>query len=83
MTQHKTWRLDRYSHILFRSEIGAHILSGNVFDPRAMKELFPDDDWIEAFEEDQGTHATPVSKDEFLVLTEKSSFTVPHMLLPP
>lgn len=83
MTQHKAWRLDRYSHIFFRSEIGAHILSGNVFDPRAMKELFPDDDWIKAFEEDQGTHATPVSKDEFLVLTEKSSFTVPHMLLPP
>ena len=24
------------------SEIGAHILSGNVFDPKAMNELFPD-----------------------------------------
>ena len=48
-----------------------------------MKELFPDHDWIKAFEEDQGTHSTPVSKDEFLVLTEKSSFTVPNMLLPP
>ena len=24
------------------SEIGAHILSGNVFEPRALDELFPD-----------------------------------------
>jgi electron-transferring-flavoprotein dehydrogenase len=27
------------------SEIGAHILYGNVFEPRAINERFPDLDW--------------------------------------
>ena len=58
------------------SEVGAHILSGAVMDPRALGELFPD--W-------QALNAplnAPVSEDRFLFLTEKSSFKVPAFLLP-
>ena len=58
------------------SEVGAHILSGAIMDPRALNELFPDWQSMEAPLE------TPVSKDEFIFLSESSSFTVPHLLLP-
>lgn len=71
------------------SEIGAHILSGNVFDPKAMHELFPDmatvgsdQHWTKVFHEEQGSYATPVNKDEFHLLSQKGSFQVPHFLLP-
>src|SRR5438552_12061971 len=58
------------------SEIGAHILSGAVMDPRALAELFPD--WKE-----QGAPLnTPVSEDRFLFLTESGSFKTPDFLLP-
>ena len=58
------------------SEVGAHILSGAVMDPRALAELVPD--W-------KGKGAplhTPVSADRFLFLTESSSFATPGFLLP-
>ena len=58
------------------SEVGAHILSGAVFDPRALAELFPN--WQEL---DAPLNA-PVSEDRFVFLTEKSSFKVPAFLLP-
>lgn len=70
------------------SEIGAHILSGNVFDPKALHELFPDlakgDDnhWTKVFQNEQGSHATPVKDDKFLVLSESKSMTIPNLLLP-
>jgi len=64
------------------SEIGAHILSGNVFDPRAINELFPDLDWTEELHELQSSHATPVKDDNFLFLTESSSYAIPNILLP-
>ena len=58
------------------SEIGAHILSGAVMDPRALDELFPD--WRE-----RGAPVkTPVSVDRFMFLTESRSFRIPHFLLP-
>ncbi|MGA7985209.1 MAG: electron transfer flavoprotein-ubiquinone oxidoreductase [Burkholderiales bacterium] len=58
------------------SEIGAHILSGAVMDPRALAELFPD--W-----KDQGAPLNaPVSEDRFLFLTGSSSFRTPNFLLP-
>jgi electron-transferring-flavoprotein dehydrogenase len=58
------------------SEIGAHILSGAVMDPRALSELLPD--W-----KDKGAPLnTPVSEDRFLFLTEKSSFRTPAWMLP-
>jgi electron-transferring-flavoprotein dehydrogenase len=58
------------------SEVGAHILSGAVMDPRALTELFPD--W-------QALNAplnAPVSEDRFLFLTEKSALKVPAFMLP-
>ena len=58
------------------SEIGAHILSGAVMDPRALDELIPD--W-----KDKGAPLNaPVSEDRFLFLTESSSFATPNFLLP-
>ena len=58
------------------SEVGAHILSGAVMDPRAIAELFPN--WQEL----NAPLNAPVSEDRFLFLTEKSSFKVPNFLLP-
>jgi len=47
------------------AEIGAHILSGNVFEPRALQELFPD--W-----KDRGAPLdTPVTSDSFYWLPNK------------
>eukprot|EP00591_Stephanopyxis_turris_P009152 CAMPEP_0195509062 /NCGR_PEP_ID=MMETSP0794_2-20130614/2095_1 /TAXON_ID=515487 /ORGANISM="Stephanopyxis turris, Strain CCMP 815" /LENGTH=590 /DNA_ID=CAMNT_0040636183 /DNA_START=429 /DNA_END=2201 /DNA_ORIENTATION=+ len=64
------------------SEIGAHILSGNVFEPRALDELLPD--WRESFAASRGdvSQATPVSGDSFLYLTENKSVQLPNVLLP-
>jgi electron-transferring-flavoprotein dehydrogenase len=58
------------------SEVGAHILSGAVMDPRALNELFPD--WQEL---DAPLNA-PVTEDRFLFLTETSAFKVPNAMLP-
>ena len=74
------------------SEVGAHVLSGNVFDPRALEELLGHDDgdaardggWRDALKEGQGEVATPVTEDAFLVLTEGGgSYKIPNVLLPP
>jgi len=58
------------------SEIGAHILSGAVVDPRALEELFPDWKALGA------PLKTPVSEDRFLFLTRSGSLRVPGFLLP-
>ena len=53
------------------SEVGAHILSGAVLEPRALEELFPD--W-----EGMGAPLnTPVTKDQFVFLTKNHSFKLP------
>ena len=58
------------------SEIGAHILSGAVMDPRALAELFPD--W-----KDKGAPlSVPVSEDRFLFLTATGSYATPNWMLP-
>ncbi|MCH8155089.1 MAG: NAD(P)/FAD-dependent oxidoreductase, partial [Proteobacteria bacterium] len=58
------------------SEVGAHILSGAVLDPRALDELIPD--W-----KDKGAPLnTPVEQEKFLFLTAKGSFGVPVGLMP-
>src|SRR3974390_2798441 len=58
------------------SEIGAHILSGAVLDPRALDELIPD--WRE-----RGAPVdTPVSADLFAFLTERRAVALPEWLLP-
>jgi len=59
------------------SEIGAHILSGAVIDPRGLAELIPD--W-----QAQGAPlATPVTDDRFLYLTADKAYRIPGWLLPP
>jgi electron-transferring-flavoprotein dehydrogenase len=58
------------------SEVGAHILSGAVMDPRAISELFPD------WQERDAPLNTPVSEDRFIFLTERGSFKVPDWILP-
>jgi electron-transferring-flavoprotein dehydrogenase len=58
------------------SEIGAHILSGAVLDPRALAELMPD--WRER----QAPVDTPVSEDRFLFLGRNSALALPHWSLP-
>jgi electron-transferring-flavoprotein dehydrogenase len=58
------------------SEIGAHILSGAVMDPRALAELVPD--W-----KDRGAPlSTPVSEDRFLFLTASGALRTPNWILP-
>jgi electron-transferring-flavoprotein dehydrogenase len=58
------------------SEVGAHILSGAVMDPRAITELFAD--WKE-----QGAPLNQeVTEDRFMFLGEKSAKQVPNWMLP-
>ncbi|MGH7089124.1 MAG: 4Fe-4S dicluster domain-containing protein, partial [Stellaceae bacterium] len=54
------------------SEVGAHILSGAVFEPRALDELLP------GWREDQETPlATEAREDRFLFLTERRAWRLP------
>jgi electron-transferring-flavoprotein dehydrogenase len=53
------------------SEVGAHILSGAVFEPRALDELFPD--WRER----GAPLVTPATEDRFLLLTRRRAFGLP------
>jgi len=59
------------------SELGSHVLSGNVFETRALDELLPD--WKEM----GAPISTEVKEDQFLVLSESSSLQIPNMFLPP
>ena len=58
------------------SEIGAHILSGAVMDPRAISELIPD------WQAQNAPLDTPVTDDRFVFLTETGSWQLPTFLLP-
>ena len=58
------------------SEIGAHILSGNVFETRALDELFPN--WKEL----NAPIKTKVNKEKFLFLGKTKSLSWPTWLLP-
>ena len=58
------------------SEVGGHILSGAVLEPRALNELIPD--W-----KDKGAPLnTPVSSEQLMFLSESGSRGVPMFLLP-
>ncbi len=58
------------------SEVGAHILSGAVIDPRGLAELFPE--W-----KSQGAPLNqPVTEDRFLFLSASRSVQVPGWMLP-
>lgn len=59
------------------SEIGAHILSGAVLEPRALDELFPD------WKENNAPLNTPVTEDEFHFLTnDKKSIKLAGWMIP-
>src|SRR6187455_3422265 len=58
------------------SEIGAHILSGAVVDPRGLTELLPD------WKRDGAPLDTPVAEDRFLILTADKAYRIPNGTLP-
>ncbi|MBP6580814.1 MAG: electron transfer flavoprotein-ubiquinone oxidoreductase [Sphingorhabdus sp.] len=59
------------------SEVGAHILSGAVFDPKAIDELLPD--WKE-----QGCPMAdvPVTENHHWVMTRTGKYAIPHIATP-
>jgi electron-transferring-flavoprotein dehydrogenase len=59
------------------SEVGAHILSGAVIDPKALNELFPD------WKERGAPLETPVTKDRFLLLGPQGELELPMFAFPP
>jgi len=60
------------------SEIGAHILSGAVIDPKALDELLPD--WRE---QDCPMAETPVTDNWHWWLTKNGKLPMPHIIMPP
>lgn len=60
------------------SEVGAHILSGVVFDPKALDELIPD--WRE---DETQPFDTEVTEDKFFVLGEAAIASLPTIAFPP
>ncbi|MBI2277912.1 MAG: electron transfer flavoprotein-ubiquinone oxidoreductase [Dechloromonas sp.] len=58
------------------AEIGAHILSGAVMDPRALSELLPN------WQADGAPLNAPVSEDRFFIFSETGATKVPNTLLP-
>jgi electron-transferring-flavoprotein dehydrogenase len=52
-------------------EVGAHILSGAVLEPRALDELLPD------WREDPPALMTPATEDRFMLLTAKRAIRLP------
>ncbi|MBV9995101.1 MAG: electron transfer flavoprotein-ubiquinone oxidoreductase [Caulobacteraceae bacterium] len=59
------------------SEVGAHILSGAVIDPRGLNELIPD------WKEKGAPLETPVTKDRFLLLGPQGEIEAPMFAMPP
>jgi electron-transferring-flavoprotein dehydrogenase len=59
------------------SEVGAHILSGAVIDPKALNELIPD------WKEKGAPLETPVAKDRFLMLGAQGELPLPVFAMPP
>ncbi|BAT11661.1 Os10g0516300, partial [Oryza sativa Japonica Group] len=53
------------------SEVGAHVLSGNVFEPRALDELIP------KWRQEDTPIRVPVSSDKFWLLTKNKAWTLP------
>ena len=59
------------------SEVGAHILSGAVIDPRALDELLPE------WRDECPLAEVPVTQNEHWVLTRGGKWEMPHFALPP
>ncbi|KAG8481293.1 hypothetical protein CXB51_026102 [Gossypium anomalum] len=53
------------------AEVGAHILSGNVFEPRALNELLPQ------WKDEEAPINVPVSSDKFWFLTKNRAISLP------
>lgn len=60
------------------SEVGAHILSGAVVDPRALDELLPD--WRD---QDCPLARTPVTENHHWILSETGKSAFPEFITPP
>lgn len=58
------------------AKIGAHILSGNVFQPIGLNELLPE------WKKEEAPLITPVTEDKFSILFEKNHIDIPYFLLP-
>ncbi|HEY1604146.1 MAG TPA: electron transfer flavoprotein-ubiquinone oxidoreductase [Allosphingosinicella sp.] len=59
------------------SEVGAHILSGAVVDPRAVEELLPN--WREL----DSPLTVPVTENHHWVLSARKKWEFPHFMMPP
>ena len=59
------------------SEVGAHILSGAVVDPKALDELIPN--WREL----DSPLTVRVTENHHWVLTKKRKYAFPHFIMPP
>ena len=57
------------------SEIGAHILSGNVIEPSAVRELLPN--WLDPENPSRFENATPAKSDKMRFLTKNSAIPIP------
>ncbi|KAK4254835.1 hypothetical protein QN277_007920 [Acacia crassicarpa] len=53
------------------AEVGAHILSGNVFEPRALNELLP------RWKQEEAPISIPVTSDQFWFLTKERALSLP------
>lgn len=53
------------------AEVGSHIISGAILEPRALNELFPD------WQTRNAPVTTPVTRNQFLFLTESKSYRLP------
>jgi len=60
------------------SEVGAHILSGATFDPKALDELLPE--WRDI---DCPMAQTPVTDNWHWHMTRGKKFSIPHIIQPP
>ncbi|WP_309603249.1 electron transfer flavoprotein-ubiquinone oxidoreductase [Sphingomonas sp.] len=58
-------------------EVGAHILSGAVIDPKGLDELIPD------WKDKAAPVGVPVTDNQHWVLTAKGKYAIPHILMPP
>jgi electron-transferring-flavoprotein dehydrogenase len=59
------------------SEVGAHIISGAVADPKAMQELIPD------WQAKDAPLNAPVTEDRFLILSATRARRIPNWMMPP
>ena len=59
------------------SEVGAHILSGVIVDPKGLNELIPD------WKEKGAPLDTPVTEDHWMVLGPQGDVSIPTFLMPP